>query len=75
MVMVIHEAPGMTEPMESLDNKPEQIEEVFSVFVSSEYPAPGIASCSHMVEGARALYPEWTCHIVRLSNQLLYFKT
>ena len=73
--MVIHEAPGVAEPTEPLDNKPAQIEEVFSIFVSPEYPAPGIASCSHMVEGARIFYPEWTCHIARLSNQFLHFKT
>jgi hypothetical protein len=75
MVMVIHEAPAMAEPMESLDNKPEQIEEVFSIFVTSEYSAPCIASCGHMVEGTRVFYPERTSHIATLSNQFLYFKT
>ena len=40
MVMVIHEAPGMAEPMESVNNKPEQIQEVLSVFVASEFLFP-----------------------------------
>ena len=40
VVMVIHEAPGMAEPMESLDYKTEQIEEVFSIFVDFEYALP-----------------------------------
>jgi hypothetical protein len=42
--VVIHEAPGMAKPMESLDHQTEQIKKIFSIFVASEYPVSCIAS-------------------------------
>jgi hypothetical protein len=68
MVMVIHEAPGVAKPMESLNYKPEQIEEVFSIFIDSEYPVSCIASGGHMIQGTRIFYPERTSHKVSKLN-------
>lgn len=68
-VMVIFEAPAVAEPMESLDNQPDQIEKVFSVFVTSEYSASYITSCGRRVEGTRVFYPERTSPIAILIIQ------
>ena len=62
MIVVVHQAIGMTNPVVPLNDFPKNIEERSSVTIILENRHAGIAPRGDMVNSPRILDSKWSCH-------------
>jgi hypothetical protein len=62
VVVVVHEAIGVTEPPKPVPDAGEKIEEIIPVLVALEDLLTGVAPTGHMIDGARVFYTKGTSH-------------
>jgi len=60
--MIVHQAIGMAYPAIARDGLPQEVKEIGSVRIASEYLLPGIASGGNVVEGAGVFDAERAGH-------------
>jgi hypothetical protein len=62
MVMIVHQAVGMADPVVSMGNIRKGIQEDLSVLVVSENCLSLISSASDVIDSSWKFYTQWTCH-------------
>lgn len=62
MVMIVHEAVGMTAPPIARHHLSEHSEELLPVVVTAIDPLPSVAARGHVIDRAGELEAEWARH-------------